>query len=240
MRISFSTVLFIILLAVALGLLINFLQPNGLPLINKVNNTEIKEMRTATVTVDSSKKTFSDTVVAKVGHKISGEKTQADYRDAITPEYNFSEDSASGNQKVDVTGGHELKEDKDPTPNNLTEEVFNQPRLISLSQAYELYRDKTLFIDARDTEEFDDGHISGAINIPYLHADEYLTRLDPVVKMEPVVVYCEGADCDMSIRLGNELFSKGYKKVFIFFGGWEEWERSGYPVVKSSGGLELN
>ncbi len=240
MRISFITVLFIIVLAVALGLLINFLQPNGLPLINKEIKPEFKDMRSALVKTDTSKNTYSDTVIAKADHKNSGAKTSKDYRDAITPEYDFSVDSTSGSHEINLTRGRELSEDKDVTPNNLTEEVFNQPRLISLSQAYELYKDKTLFIDARDSEEFNDGHISGAINIPYFHADEYLPRLDPVVRTEPVVVYCEGEDCDMSIRLGNELFSKGYKKVFVFFGGWEEWEKSGYPVVKSGGGLELN
>ena len=130
--------------------------------------------------------------------------------------------------------------DKGPELSNLTKDVFNQPRLISLTQAYELYRDKILFVDARDPEEYEDGHIAGAVNLPLFRLDEYKDQISSISKSTPLVTYCEGADCDMSIRLGNELFSKGFRKVFVFFGGWEEWKQADYPVITSSTNIQLN
>jgi rhodanese-related sulfurtransferase len=240
MRISFIKVIFIIIIAVVLGLLFNYFQPNGLPLINKASQTDFTDLRYENPSVDSSKNMYADTSLKQGPNKIKAKKDTEHIDDDILPEYKFPDDSAMQNKESNLAERKVIEEDINLDLNNLTKDVFNQPRLISLSQAYELYRAKILFVDARDTELFEEGHISGAINLPYFYIDKYMNRLDGVDRMDPIVTYCEGADCDMAIRLGNELFAKGFRKVFVFFGGWEEWERSGYPVITSTSELKLN
>ena len=113
--------------------------------------------------------------------------------------------------------------------------AFTEPKAIKLDQAYILYNKGITFIDARDTSDFIAGHIKNSINIPFDDFDNYKPRLDQLSKENPLVVYCAGTECDLSILLGNLLFNEmGYKKVYVFFGGWLDWTKAKYPVEKSS------
>ena len=108
-----------------------------------------------------------------------------------------------------------------------------KPTFITLKQAYNLYvTGKGLFIDARDKWEFAEGHIAGAINIPEYSFENSNPELKNIPKNAALITYCGGDDCEMSTKLAENLFILGYKKVFIFFGGWNEWLKAGYPVEK--------
>jgi rhodanese-related sulfurtransferase len=107
---------------------------------------------------------------------------------------------------------------------------MNEPYSVNLQQAKELYEENDLFIDAREKEEFESGHIKGAINIPFENMDDYIRKLKNIPKDKRIVTYCSGTDCDLSILLGNRLSEMGYKNVFIFFGGWTKWLNAGYPA----------
>jgi len=108
--------------------------------------------------------------------------------------------------------------------------TFNEAKAITLKQAYALYNKNFLFIDARDYVEYEIGHIQGAISLPYSEFDEYKSVLQSFSKNIPLVAYCDGRDCDLSIMLGDKLFEMGYKQVYIFFGGWIDWQDNNYPV----------
>lgn len=239
MRISFVRVILIIVFAIIIALLINYLQPNSLPLIKKTNSFALQDQSINNIPVDTTGNNRTTQTQKEDPNQKAVDKDQDKVNDEISPEYDFSNGSDSLGQ-AGLTQKNIYRKDDELNLNNLTTDVFNQPRLVSLSQAYELYREKIVFIDARDVELFEKGHIAGAINLPYFSVDEFINRLDGIDKSDPIVTYCEGADCDESIRLGNELFSKGYKKVFVFFGGWEEWEKSGYPVVTAGSDIKLN
>jgi rhodanese-related sulfurtransferase len=104
-----------------------------------------------------------------------------------------------------------------------------------LDQAYVLYNKGITFIDARDTSDFFAGHIKNSVNIPFDDFDNYKERLDQLPKENPLVVYCAGTECDLSILLGKLLFEEmGYKKVYVFFGGWVDWSKAEYPIEKST------
>ncbi|MCU7494120.1 MAG: rhodanese-like domain-containing protein [Ignavibacteria bacterium] len=107
-----------------------------------------------------------------------------------------------------------------------------EPRHISLKEALRLYEAHVTFIDAREEPDFQAGHIGHAINIPYDRFNKYQEILKSIPKDEPVVSYCGGSDCELSIMLGNKLASMGYNKVFIFFGGWNAWADAKYPIGK--------
>jgi rhodanese-related sulfurtransferase len=111
-------------------------------------------------------------------------------------------------------------------------ESFKEPKAIKLDFAYKLFKQGIKFIDARPVDEYTEGHIKGAVNIPFYGSENYTSVLNKISKDEIVVTYCSGEDCDLSILLGDELFSKGYKKVYVFFGGWNDWLIKGYPADK--------
>jgi len=119
----------------------------------------------------------------------------------------------------------------------LSEELLgannSEPKQIHIDEALKLYEAEVVFIDAREHEDYKTGHIKNAIIIPYYDFDNYKKNLQNISKDEPVVTYCGGTDCDLSIMLGNKLSTLGYKKVFIFFGGWNEWTSANHPVDKS-------
>ncbi|MGE5431579.1 MAG: rhodanese-like domain-containing protein [Syntrophomonadaceae bacterium] len=111
-------------------------------------------------------------------------------------------------------------------------QITNEPKHISLKEALKLHEANATFIDARAYEDYQKGHIENAINIPYYEFDKYQKLLKTIPKDEPLVSYCEGSDCDLSIMLGNKLASMGYDKIFIFFGGWSSWAEAKYPMSK--------
>ncbi len=92
-------------------------------------------------------------------------------------------------------------------------------------------------VDARDPEEFAEGHLPGAINLPYDEAASdpvLIESLEPGDR--PIIVYCGGGTCELSLSLAYEMIYAGHKKVLVFMGGFTEWSEAGKPVV--SGALE--
>jgi rhodanese-related sulfurtransferase len=90
-------------------------------------------------------------------------------------------------------------------------------------------------IDARDPAEYAEGHIPGAVNLPYEQVATDQGRLedfDP--KGKPIIIYCGGGTCEVSMNLGFSLVMVGKKKVLVYMGGWPEWVASGYPVAKGA------
>ena len=49
---------------------------------------------------------------------------------------------------------------------------------------------------------------------------------------DPVVTYCSGGECDLSMDLANELMGEdwGFSRVFVFDGGLPQWIEAGYPI----------
>ena len=88
-----------------------------------------------------------------------------------------------------------------------------------------------MFIDAREPEDYETGHIRGAVNLPYDYMEDYWDKvLKDVPLNKEIVVYCSGNECESSLFLGREMAYKGYKDVFIFYGGWREWVEAKLPV----------
>jgi rhodanese-related sulfurtransferase len=108
-----------------------------------------------------------------------------------------------------------------------------RPLQIQLSRVKEFFdAHEATFVDAREAAEYTQGHIPGAVNLPY---DEVVTdparleEFDPHGK--PIIVYCGGGTCELSMNLGFALVDAGKKKVLVFMGGWPEWSAAGYPVT---------
>ncbi len=89
---------------------------------------------------------------------------------------------------------------------------------------------KTLFIDARDPEEFECGTIPGSINIPFDYLPEgdlapyFDSAMGGIALDYTMVVFCSGEECDLSLHLARNMQDVGYTNLMIFFGGSREWE----------------
>lgn len=107
-----------------------------------------------------------------------------------------------------------------------------EPVWIDLSDAKAYFEDgEALFIDAREEEEYVEGHIKGAINIPYgWYLNEHPDISSVVEGKKVIITYCSGSECEASIQLAYALWEKGYGGLKIFFGGWQEWIDAGLPV----------
>jgi rhodanese-related sulfurtransferase len=90
-----------------------------------------------------------------------------------------------------------------------------------------------VILDARSTEEYEEGHIPGSINIPHDRIPEFVGVLNSEVSTDAhIVCYCRSPTCEFSDLLATELKVIGYQDVSIFSGGWEQWTKANYPVEK--------
>jgi rhodanese-related sulfurtransferase len=103
--------------------------------------------------------------------------------------------------------------------------------LISIEKIKQAMSDPAIIIiDARAETAFNDGHISGAINVPYDRFTEYYDFLLASVPMDATVIcYCWSPTCDFSDQLAQELRFMGYTNVLICREGWDAWQEAGYP-----------
>ena len=107
-----------------------------------------------------------------------------------------------------------------------------EPRLlaITLDQALEFYQKGTVFVDAREPEYYQEGHIKGAWNIPFFL--ELVFKLDSLQgKDAPMVIYCSGDECGSSEDLAYELQAEGFSNLLVFKGGWTAWNTNGHPTM---------
>ena len=100
-----------------------------------------------------------------------------------------------------------------------------------------MFDEGAVFIDGRPPEEFATGHIKGAVNIPYKEfkdktVEQKLEILKAYDKEKPIVSYCGGTECEISIDNAYEMAKAGYNELKIYLGGYKEWNELGYPTEK--------
>lgn len=129
--------------------------------------------------------------------------------------------------------GNKTVSDSLIVPNNYQPD---DPEAITLDQALESFKSReAIFIDCRLKEDYDQGHIKGALNLPWEQFDEYFPRLkSPLSESKEIIAYCDGSECELSLLLARELVGLGYENVKVFFGGWVEWKNAGLPIEKGS------
>ena len=100
---------------------------------------------------------------------------------------------------------------------------------ISLDKAREFFENGVLFIDARDEVYYNEGHIKNAMKNVFLM--ELIFNIEEKqTKEDPIVVYCGDPGCGDSEDLAYDLQNEGFKKLFVFKGGWLEWSAANYPA----------
>ncbi len=87
--------------------------------------------------------------------------------------------------------------------------------------------DDVVVVDVRPREEFDAGHISGAVSIPL---EELSDRLDELPDDVEVVAYCRGPYCVLAPEAVTQLREAG-RQVRRLEVGYPEWRLAGLPVA---------
>jgi rhodanese-related sulfurtransferase len=85
-------------------------------------------------------------------------------------------------------------------------------------------------IDVRPREEFQAGHLPGAISMPIAELDGLVSRLP---RRAEVVAYCRGPYCVMAAEAVARLRRQGFRAQRMEH-GVQEWRERGWPVVTGS------
>ena len=89
-------------------------------------------------------------------------------------------------------------------------------------------QDAAQLIDLRSSNEFDDGHITGSINIPYTDLED---RIHEIKKQEDksLVLICDTGS--QSANAGEVLNKSGFEKTVILSGGIGAWRLDNLLLV---------
>lgn len=102
-----------------------------------------------------------------------------------------------------------------------------------LEEAEQAIRDADLLLDVREPEEFQAGHLAGAINIPRGLLEFKLTASPELSARDlKVVLYCKTSG--RAALAADAMQAMGYLNVRSISGGIDAWVETGRPVVKAS------
>ena len=101
-------------------------------------------------------------------------------------------------------------------------------KTISVSDASTMIQSSPnlLVVDVRTPQEYAQGHLKGAINIPL---SDLPLRIGGLVRNRPILVYCQTGY--RSAQASAILVKAGFTQVYNMDGGMTAWINSGYPTV---------
>jgi len=101
---------------------------------------------------------------------------------------------------------------------------------ISVADALKLHASgQAVFVDVRSNEQYQLGHIKGAMSIP---GSQLIRRFTEVPPKKTIITYCACSAEQSSGRAAADLIAHGVKNVFALKGGWHEWDNDGHPTAK--------
>jgi len=92
--------------------------------------------------------------------------------------------------------------------------------------------DNLIIVDARVAMDRKQGYIEGSLSLPDTDTDcETLSVIIPALD-RPALFYCNGPKCGRSVKSIQKAQACGYTNLYWFRGGFEEWTKKNYPVLK--------
>jgi molybdopterin/thiamine biosynthesis adenylyltransferase/rhodanese-related sulfurtransferase len=120
-----------------------------------------------------------------------------------------------------------------PTYRELLAQVRAEISEIDATRAREVIDGgEPLVVDVREQDEWDEGHIPGAVHIPRGYLESRIERAAPDPG-HPIVVYCSAGN--RSAFAAKTLEEMGYEDVVSLTGGFTDWKRNGFPVELHAG-----
>ena len=90
-------------------------------------------------------------------------------------------------------------------------------------------------LDVRSQREFVDGHVPGALHIPFWTLPTRLSEI-PASPLDPVVVYCGHGP--RAYVAGATLYASGFRQVVYLKGHMLKWKQAGLRQDVGSGAAE--
>lgn len=93
-----------------------------------------------------------------------------------------------------------------------------------------------LIVDARTLEKYDAGHIPMADPLPVSEFAHYFLNISVVATpADPLLIYCNGKNCDDSLQLVDQLLQQGYTNLTVYVDGFSSWKAAGKPIEPDPG-----
>jgi len=113
-------------------------------------------------------------------------------------------------------------------------------KLVGAEEVVKAQSAGAMIIDSRVASEYAEGHIKGAVNVPYREKSEKAVNFDaaqdefnlaklPADKAAAVVVYCNGPECWKSFKGSTVAMKGGYTNVLWYREGFPQWKSKGLP-----------
>src|SRR6266536_301599 len=116
---------------------------------------------------------------------------------------------------------------------DLLQQTRGEIEEVDASRARELIEaGEPLVVDVREQDEWDEGHIPGAVHTPRGYLESRIERAAPD-PARPIVVYCSAGN--RSAFAAKTLGDLGYEDVASVSGGFTDWKRNGFPVQIQTG-----
>ncbi len=110
------------------------------------------------------------------------------------------------------------------------------PGHITIEQGKALFDQNSIFVDARKSEVYAEGHVAGAFRADmasFKSGDPRWVANFP--KDLTLVVYCSGGDCDESEHVAQLLEASGFKTIYVMHDGFPGWKAAGHPIETGEG-----
>jgi rhodanese-related sulfurtransferase len=114
-------------------------------------------------------------------------------------------------------------------------------KLVAANDVAKLEASGAVVVDARVASEYAEGHIKGAVNVPYREKSAKVVNFDasqdsfnvsklPADKAASIVVYCNGPECWISFKASTAAIKAGYTNIHWYRDGFPDWKSKGNPV----------
>lgn len=110
--------------------------------------------------------------------------------------------------------------------------VVNGAKTVSVIEAYALYKKGALFIDVRDRQSWETGHVEGALHLDFT-AEEFIALYsnNAIDRSTPIVFYCNSSLHNAGAMASYFAAEWGYSNVYYFRDGYYSWLAVDAPMT---------
>jgi rhodanese-related sulfurtransferase len=132
-------------------------------------------------------------------------------------------------------GFNNVQKNRLPLICNWSEQQIQQDLTVPITEAARLFKEnKAVFLDARNVEFYNEGHIRGAFSLSWQNVDEQCMEvMDRIPPDSTIITYCDGPACDLSHMLAKFMKDMGFEDVHVLANGWTLWKQNKLPVEGS-------
>jgi rhodanese-related sulfurtransferase len=103
---------------------------------------------------------------------------------------------------------------------------------VSVLEAYSLHKKGAIFIDVRDRNSWETGHVEGALHLDFT-AEEFIALYsnDAIDRSTPIVFYCNSSLHNAGAMASYFAAEWGYSNVYFFRDGYYSWLAVDAPMT---------